>query len=206
MTDKKYSIEEVFGMIGEENLLGEHADQRNDDIEVDGYTVHRRSLRYKTFYQKGIKCVCCGREGAYFKLDIERGKDVTETNRRHFNLYADDGTLMTKDHIIPKSKGGPDRVDNMQTMCVYCNKAKGNTCPGHEKEYIIATSLSGRELIFGTFEKAAYHVATQCNRIMSKKISKEEAIKTTINCAVRLHAAIENNIEYAGYSWKKEMR
>ena len=34
--------------------------------------------------------------------------------------------LITKDHIIPKSKGGKDKLDNYQTMCVRCNKRKGN--------------------------------------------------------------------------------
>lgn len=33
---------------------------------------------------------------------------------------------MTKDHIIPKSKGGIDDLSNYQTMCERCNKEKGN--------------------------------------------------------------------------------
>ena len=33
---------------------------------------------------------------------------------------------MTKDHIIPKSKGGKDILDNFQTMCFECNTKKGN--------------------------------------------------------------------------------
>ena len=46
------------------------------------------------------------------------------------NLYAIDENgkevLMTKDHILPKSKGGKDEIDNYQTMCIRCNEAKGN--------------------------------------------------------------------------------
>lgn len=34
---------------------------------------------------------------------------------------------MTKDHITPKSKGGLDKIENMQTMCIVCNQEKGNT-------------------------------------------------------------------------------
>lgn len=32
--------------------------------------------------------------------------------------------LMTKDHIIPKSKGGANDISNYQTMCKRCNEAK----------------------------------------------------------------------------------
>ena len=28
---------------------------------------------------------------------------------------------MTKDHIVPKSKGGADHLDNLETMCDQCN-------------------------------------------------------------------------------------
>lgn len=203
---KKYSIEEVFGIIGEEHLSKQNdAEKHHYDIEVDGFKVHPISLRYMTFYQKGIKCVCCGKEGAYFQLDPDRNGDNAET-RRHFNLYAEDGTLMTKDHIIPKSKGGLDCVFNMQTMCYPCNKAKGATCPGHEKEYIVGTHTNGKEVCFSTIEKAAYHIAINSNHMNAKKVSKEEAIKGAIKCVLCIQGAIENNTKYANYTWKKEMR
>lgn len=32
--------------------------------------------------------------------------------------------LMTKDHVIPKSKGGANDISNYQTMCKRCNEAK----------------------------------------------------------------------------------
>ncbi len=54
----------------------------------------------------------------------------------HFNLYhmGKKGglILMTKDHVIPKSKNGPNRIENLQTMCMTCNIKKGNTMPGEE--------------------------------------------------------------------------
>jgi hypothetical protein len=47
----------------------------------------------------------------------------------HFNLYGIvDGkyVLMTKDHKVPRSKGGPEKMSNMQTMCTHCNARKRN--------------------------------------------------------------------------------
>ena len=124
--DKKYTIQEVFNLIGEEYLTRNSDSGRkyDNDVIVDGYSVRRTSLRYMTFYQKGVTCACCGRKGSYFKLEPGGSKD--DTNRRHFNLYAEDGVLMTKDHIIPKSKGGKNTVDNMQTMCAICNEKKAD--------------------------------------------------------------------------------
>ena len=41
---------------------------------------------------------------------------------------------MTKDHIIPKSKGGKDSLKNLQPMCIRCNEAKGSKIIKQRKE------------------------------------------------------------------------
>jgi hypothetical protein len=51
--DKRYEIDEVFHMIGEEYLsLDTDKGKKNSDIVVDGFRVHPISLRYMTFYRK----------------------------------------------------------------------------------------------------------------------------------------------------------
>jgi 5-methylcytosine-specific restriction endonuclease McrA len=89
-----------------------------------GYEVKMWSLRYHAF-KKSISCVNCGITGRYFALERSVAQD---TQRCHFNLYAKlaDGTevLLTKDHIVPKSKGGKDHIGNLQTMCKVCNEMK----------------------------------------------------------------------------------
>jgi 5-methylcytosine-specific restriction endonuclease McrA len=121
----RYSVTDVFNMLGTDALTVEFIDRKSrDSVEVEGYQVYRQSLRYATFYQKGCTCAACGKVGTYFELDP--GDNIS---RKHFNLYADDGTLMTKDHIVPKKHGGKNTISNMQTMCVTCNCAKGaNLC------------------------------------------------------------------------------
>lgn len=123
---KKYSIGEVYTILGVEALSIKEVNKKSrTNVEVDGFQVYRESLRYATFYQTGTKCVCCGREGSYFVLSADKDGNNADT-RRHFNLYSEDGVLMTKDHIRPKKLGGKDHIDNMQTMCEHCNKLKGS--------------------------------------------------------------------------------
>lgn len=94
--------------------------------EYFGLMVNMTSQRYKLFKDKGIKCVHCGIQGAYFALERHHDKD-TEC---HFNLYAvrEDGeeVMLTRDHIVPKSKEGSNKMSNLQPLCEPCNQKKGN--------------------------------------------------------------------------------
>ena len=90
------------------------------------HMVKMTSLRYQTFKQS-LMCKCCGLYGTTMLLELPHngGKVCTP----HFNMYAErEGELvqMTKDHITPKSRGGKDHLNNMQTMCCRCNELKGN--------------------------------------------------------------------------------
>lgn len=60
------------------------------------------SRRQRVFARDGYTCVRCGER---------RPK------------------LLTVDHIHPKSKGGTNAMDNLQTLCEPCNVAKGDTVP-----------------------------------------------------------------------------
>jgi len=126
---KKYSVEEVL----------QHVRIPNNDSDVerrdfDGDLIKISSLRLATFKYKGCKCIKCGTEGTYFFKEKHNRKGKIY----HFNLYGINAegieVLMTKDHIIPKSKGGKNYIDNMQTMCQYCNCEKGNKVKGEEDD------------------------------------------------------------------------
>lgn len=117
-----FPLEEIF-----DNIFWEEDPNCKTQWEKEycGYKVHMDSRRYQLFKLKGVKCVSCGVEGKYFKLELPN-----KLHRPHFNLYAVDNegkeVLMTKDHIIPASKHGNNGLSNLQTMCSICNTNKGN--------------------------------------------------------------------------------
>jgi len=43
--------------------------------------------------------------------------------------YCGSGSDLTIDHVIPKSRGGPDTWENLVTACNSCNHKKGNRTP-----------------------------------------------------------------------------
>jgi len=83
------------------------------------------SLRYLCFL-RSLVCSRCGIKGNVIFLE----KYPNDTYP-HANLYhrSSNGTLtlLTKDHIHPKSQGGLDRMDNLQTMCIVCNGLKADS-------------------------------------------------------------------------------
>lgn len=116
------TIEEVYNAV--KDVLFEPEDKKAM-VVINGDKIKGNSQRFQTFFTKGLKCACCGIEGKYFGKE----KDFNAA-RYHLNLYALDESgnevLMTKDHIVPRSKGGASELYNYQTMCVKCNIAKGS--------------------------------------------------------------------------------
>ena len=99
---------------------------RNQAIEnnekfvwIDNNKVNIRTLTLDTFFEYGFHCEHCSLVGEYFRL-----KDGI------LILYAVDENgeevRMTKDHVIPLSKGGLNIIENLQPMCIRCNVEKGN--------------------------------------------------------------------------------
>lgn len=116
------TIEEVYDAV--KDVLFE-PEEKKAMVVINGDKIKGNSQRFQTFFTKGLKCACCGIEGKYFGKE----KDFNAA-RYHLNLYALDElgneVLMTKDHIVPRSKGGASELYNYQTMCVKCNIAKGS--------------------------------------------------------------------------------
>lgn len=137
----KFEINEVIPFI---NLPGRKIYNIPDIItEDDGsqfiigikeFSIKINAFKYKVFAQN-LNCYNCNIVGSFFYLQQHKKMNRhTKDNVAHFNLYAEDTLnindgqliLMTQDHLIPKSKGGKDSLDNLKTMCAICNHNKAD--------------------------------------------------------------------------------
>jgi hypothetical protein len=102
-------------------------------VVVEGNVVSCDSWRIHLYAAKGVRCAHCGMEGTTFAA--ERAKSQS-TPKYHLNLYhvAEGGeeTMITVDHIVPKSRGGGNHVSNLQPLCIKCNGRKGDRMPSDE--------------------------------------------------------------------------
>jgi len=110
---ERYTVEYILPLI-----------EQGKTFDLDGDLIRMGTLRMRNFKVHGTTCVRCGLVGAYF--DKERNP---KSHEFHLNLYALKGEreiLMTKDHIISLAMGGPNQMENLQTMCAPCNNKKGD--------------------------------------------------------------------------------
>jgi 5-methylcytosine-specific restriction endonuclease McrA len=83
------------------------------------FSTHRRLRVFSTF---GLECAhpSCNKKGEYLI------KARNNAGGFHIDVYTKEFELMTIDHILPRSLGGKDNIENLQPMCNTCNAKKGN--------------------------------------------------------------------------------
>lgn len=98
-------------------LLDKLLDQPSFDIDGVTYTA---SLTLRIAQASGYRCALCDRRATWAMLTVD--KDGIPIIRLH--VSADN--YLTKDHIVPISKGGRTELSNLQTLCLFCNQKKGS--------------------------------------------------------------------------------
>lgn len=116
------TAEEFLVLVPDSTLSQHHQHRYQFNFGGKSYVVNMASKRYKVF-RKSLHCAACGIKGEFVALERQMN---TKSKKVHFNLYTKTGVMMTKDHIVPSSKGGSDGLNNLQTMCAKCNCTKGN--------------------------------------------------------------------------------
>lgn len=98
-------------------------------FKIYGYSIKVSGTRLECLKRSPV-CVGCERVGAVWILQTQGNMSF---DKPHFNLFTlENGKparMMTRDHIIPKSKGGRGDMNNLQTMCERCNNAKADAMP-----------------------------------------------------------------------------
>lgn len=84
----------------EERKLTAQEEQKREDIKRERAKLSA-SLRYDVLKRDDFRCTICGRSAA-------------------------DGVTLHVDHIKPVSKGGKTEIDNLRTLCDYCNLGKSD--------------------------------------------------------------------------------
>jgi hypothetical protein len=70
--------------------------------ELESYTFIRAGIWWSVLARDNWTCCSCGRSS------------------------KEEGIILEVDHILPRSKGGSDDMDNLQTLCKKCNIGKSN--------------------------------------------------------------------------------
>ena len=100
LQDYIYSIPDSNNKISLKGTISESVIKESAEKKIDTIGI-RASIRWQVFERDNFRCVACG-------------------------ASALDGAILHVDHILPRSKGGTDSMENYQTLCQTCNIGKSN--------------------------------------------------------------------------------
>lgn len=94
------------------------------------FKISAAHIKYKLFDNDDYTCRYCGLRAT--AVDIFRNPPGNNLPGMHFVRFKGrQNRFLTIDHVHPRSKGGPNNFENLQTLCNVCNNARGaNEIPG----------------------------------------------------------------------------
>jgi hypothetical protein len=101
--------------------LQEFVDEMTELYNEKGKTSTRKNHWRHLIISENLVCPATNKVVAYCSYEMNK-----KAESFHYNFYSEEGELFTIDHKIPKSKGGTNRLDNVQPMLQEPNSDKGS--------------------------------------------------------------------------------
>src|SRR5690625_2346587 len=96
------------------------------NLEMTRWAMNEGAKKYiRKHYRRRMWVYAAYRAGTRRPASLVRD-DVEKLRRGDICAYCDTVGRTTSDHILPKSRGGPDTGDNIVRSCRSCNSRKGS--------------------------------------------------------------------------------
>ena len=143
---------------------------------------------YQSLRGSPIKCWSCGCEASLW-ISCRGQNDNSRPVLNLFAWYTPKKTrknkrptprlvMMTRDHIIPRSKGGVDDIENLRPGCETCNVHRGNNMSAADIAFMEANPhLVSQERLLKAQATAAKVAANQL-KYAAEKLERQNADKS----------------------------
>lgn len=153
---KIYSLEKILKLIK----------RRAQQLKYKEHKVALNKARLLLFKKKGVDCVRCGAKGLFFAIDVPLNNK--QKLKPVLNLWAIQPSgkhiLMTRDHILPESKGGWSATFNLDPLCHSCNQKKADKF--NKIQYLRHFILKSKYLFVEYFTKSIKKIVKYLTKLI----------------------------------------
>lgn len=187
---KKYNIKEVIEKYLQDKNEFQHKGKKFiiDGIEINTNSEHFQ-FAVETYEKHGeIRCPLCGTKASHFRLVKSNKKFVLFGFRKAENKKVTYYHMFNIDHIVPISKGGSNKKNNKQLVCIRCNRLKANHININEVKknvYNHIMNVFEKNLNINSFKRNERWIAQSCidklKPVFIELISKEYRLSKETN-------------------------